>query len=102
MGEQDIHDLRGEIAGVRADIRALSGKVEAGFEKMNGRVRKTEEALRDAGVREDERAKLTAAGHMVSRPSILRDSRTYAVGGVGTALAMILIEFLKAWASTPK
>jgi hypothetical protein len=99
MGEQDIHDMRGEIAGVRADIRALSSKVEAGFERMDGRVRKTEEALRDAVVREDERSKLEAAGNMVRRPSILRDSRTYAVGGIGTAIAMIVIEFLKTLAA---
>ena len=102
--DHDIHDLRGEIAGVRADIRSLGAEVRAGFEKMNGRVRKTEEALRDSVVREDERARLLSSGQIVHvqapRPSILRDSRTYAVGGVGTAIAMIVLEFLKTWAAT--
>lgn len=102
MSEQDIHDLRGELGGIRADIRGLRDEVRDGFKLMNGRVRKTEDALVESRAREDERARLASSGQIVERPPIRKDPRTYAVGGVGMALATIVMEFLRVWGSAPK
>lgn len=102
--DHDIHDLRGEIGGVRGDIRALRDEVRAGFDKMDNRVRKTEDALVASAARAEERAKLLSSGQVVhvERPPIQRDPRTYAVGGVGIAIATVVMEFIRALTTAPK
>ena len=98
---QDIHDLRGEIGGVRTDIRGLRDEVRAGFERLDGRVRKTEDALVEAWAREDERAKLFSRLRRRASP-LHKDPRTYAVSGIGAAIAAILMELMKAFHAAPK
>lgn len=107
MGEQDIHDLRGEVGGLRADIRALSGEVKAGFSQLDGRVRRTEDAVLEARAREDERAKLLVQGQgqimqQAARPPMYRDPRTYTAGVIGTAIGSFLLEIVRTLASGPK
>lgn len=97
MSDQEIHDLRGEVGGVRADIKAMRDEMRLGFAAMDGRVRKVEDALIEAKATERVRAEFIAQGVPMARPPIMKDSRTYAVGGIGTALALIVVEFLKAW-----
>ena len=97
MSDQDVHDLRNEIGGVRSDIRTLRDEVREGFATINGRVRRTEDALVESKARASERADLLGSGQVVhvKRPAVHKDPYTYAVGGVGVALATIIIEALR-------
>jgi hypothetical protein len=102
MVDHELHDLRGEIGGIRSDIRTLRDEVREGFSVMNGRVRKTEDALVESKARAAERRDLLASGQIihVDRPSFHKDPRTYAVGGIGVAAATIIMEFLRTWGAT--
>lgn len=104
MSDQDIHDLRGEIGGMRNDIRVLRDEVREGFLTMNGRVRRTEDALIETRARAAERKDLLASGQIihVDRPSLTKDPRTYAVGGIGVAIATIIMEAVRVFATAAK
>jgi len=104
MSDQEIHDLRGEIGGMHTDIRMLRDEVREGFAKVNGRVRRTEDALIEATARKAERTDMLASGQIVhvDRPALHRDPRTYAVGGIGLAIASIIQEVLRAFGSGVK
>lgn len=104
MSDQDIHDLRGEIGHMRGEIHSLRDEVREGFAKVNGRVRRTEDALIEATARKAERSDLLASGQIIQadRPPVHKDPRTYAVGGLGVAIATIIMETLRVFAAAAK
>lgn len=100
MPEQDV-GVRAEIGALRSDIRHLSDVVQTGFERLDSRVRVTEDKLTDMRARDDERTKMLRSGQdnilsqKIERPPLHRDFRTYAGGGIGTLL-FVVYEFAKA------
>lgn len=100
MSDQDVHDLRGEVGGIRSDIRALATKVDEGFEAVYVRVHALEVKQIEDRVRRDVHREMLASGQIANSypappaPPIHKDPRTYAIGGSAVALAGIVYEVL--------
>ena len=99
MSEQDIHDLRGEVGGIRTDIRALATKMDEGFGAVNHRVHALEVSQIEDRVRKDVQRELLASGDLTygqhaASPPMHKDPKMYAVGGSAVVLAGIVYEVL--------
>ena len=87
----ELRELRGDILDAMRD----------GFSGINKRLDALDEYSRDHESRlsaVETRCELTG-----SKGGLLRNPKTYAVGGIGSALAVIVMEFLSKWgAAVPK
>lgn len=89
----------GELRELRGDILMA---VEKGFEGVNSRLDRLDEYSRDHESRLSAVETRCTTFHAVPDKGLMRNPKTYAVGGVGTAIGMVVLEFVKYLGAAPK
>lgn len=88
-----------ELRELKSDIL---GAVKDGFAGVNGRLDKLDEFSREHGERLTAVETRCEGFHASGDKGLMRNPKTYAVGGIGTAIGMVVLELAKYLGSAPK